>query len=77
MLFEEQDFSKCKLPVNWNCLFDKHRDTVKMKFPVKMRAVLSCKPTSFKKEGKQIVELPRAYTEKVSISFIRIASSCC
>ncbi|XP_028418649.1 chromobox protein homolog 8-like [Dendronephthya gigantea] len=73
-LFEEQDFVNCGLPNNWNCRYDKHGDGVKMLFPVKMRKFLGRSAKCFVKEGESIVEAPRAYTEKISINFIKVAS---
>ena len=76
-LFEEQHFSKCKLPTNWNCLYDQHVDGVKMRFPVKMRTFLGRSPGNFQRQGETIVEVSRSFTVKVSISFIKVPSSCC
>ena len=75
-LFEEHDFSKCKLPPNWNCLFDMHGDGVWMKFPVKMRKFLQRSPPNFQRKADSIVEAPRSYTEKIYICFIKLPSSC-
>lgn len=74
-LFEEQDFVKCKLPPNWSSIHDLHGNGVKLRFPIKMRAFLGRTPKNYHKEGHKIVEGPRAYIEKISINFIRIASS--
>jgi hypothetical protein len=75
-LFEEHDLSKCKLPPNWNCLFDMHGDGVWMKFPVKMRKFLQRSPPNFQRKADSIVEAPRSYTGKISICFIKLPSSC-
>ncbi|CAB4040849.1 Hypothetical predicted protein [Paramuricea clavata] len=75
-MYEEQDFSNCKFPANWNCIYDQHGDGSTMKFSIKMRAFLGRTPRSFGKQGDRIVELPRAYTEKISINFIKISSNC-
>lgn len=74
-LFEEQDFRKCKLPLNWSSVHDLHGDGVKVRFPIKMRAFLGRTPKNYHKDVNKIVEAPRAYIEKISINFIRIASS--
>ena len=29
--FDANDFSKCKLPPNWNCIYEKHGDGLKLK----------------------------------------------
>ena len=43
-LYEEGDFSKCQIPNQWNCVFDKHGDGYRMRFPVKMRTLLVLSP---------------------------------
>lgn len=68
-LYEEGDFSKCQLPNLWNCVFDKHGDGHRMRFPVKMRTLLGRSPKSHEKLGDKVVE-------KVSIKFIKVPSSC-
>lgn len=75
-LYEEGDFSKCQLPNQWNCVFDKHGDGYRMRFPVKMRTLLGLSPKSHVKLGDKVVEKPRVYIEKVSIKFIKVPSSC-
>lgn len=75
-LYEEGDFSKCQLPNLWNCVFDKHGDGHRMRFPVKMRTLLGRSPKSHEKLGDKVVEKPRVYIEKVSIKFIKVPSSC-
>ena len=73
--FEEGDLNLCKLPPNWNCLFDQNGDGVKMMFPIKMRKYLGRSPKNFqRKAGTQsIVEAPRSYVEKISICFAKVA----
>lgn len=75
-LFDESDFIRCKLPSNWNCLFDKHGDGVKIRFPVKMRKFMQLSPKTYQRVGGGIIEVPRAYNEKISIKFIKITASC-
>ena len=75
-LFEEVDFSRCKFPSNWSCVFDKHGDGVRMRFPVKMRKFLTLSPKTYQRMGESIVEASRAYTEKISIKFVKTSSSC-
>ena len=75
-LYEEGDFSKCQIPNQWNCVFDKHGDGYRMRFPVKMRTLLGLSPKSHVKLGNKVIEKPRVYTEKVSIKFIKVPSSC-
>ena len=75
-LYEENDFSMCKLPSNWNCLFDKHGDGVKIMFPVKMRTFLSPSPKTYQMVAEAIVEAPRTYPEKLSVDFVKVAASC-
>ena len=76
MLFEESDFEKCKLPPTSFCIHDQHGDGTKVRFPVKMRTFLGHSPRNFTNKGGEIVELPRSFIEKMSITFIKIASSC-
>lgn len=77
MLYEENDFVRCKLPHSWSCLYDQHGDGSRIRFPVKMRKFLTQSPKSFYRVNDDaIVEAPRAYTEKTSIKFIKITASC-
>ena len=32
--FYENDFCRCRLSTNWNSIFDKHEDGVKIRFPL-------------------------------------------
>lgn len=75
-LLEETDFNKCKLPINWSCIFDSHGDGIMVRFPVKVRKYLTLSPKSYEKVGDKIVEMPRAYIEKLSIKFVKVPSSC-
>ena len=75
-LYAEGDFIKCQLPSKWCCLFDKHGDGTRVKFPVKIMTLLSLSPKSHEKVGGRIVERPRVYIEKISIKFIKVSSSC-
>lgn len=75
-LYEEKDFSRCKLPENWSCLFDCHGDGVKIKYPLKMRTFLGRSPKNHKKKGSEIVAIPQTYVEKISAVFIKIPSLC-
>ena len=75
-LLDENDFSKCKLPPNWNCIFDKRGDGVKLRFPLKMRKFLQLSPMTYQRVAEDIVEAPRAYIEKITINFVKVPSSC-
>ena len=75
-LYEEKDFCRCKLPKNWNCVFDSHEDGVKIRYPLKMRTFLGRSPKNYKKEGSEIVAMPQTYVEKTSVVFIKIPSLC-
>ena len=75
-LYDENDFSRCNLPTNWSCIFDKHGDGVRIRFPVKMRRFLSLSPKTYERVAEVIVEAPRAYTEKISVKFVKVSSSC-
>jgi len=75
-LFDENDFSKCKLPPNWNSIYDKHGDGVKLRFPLKMRKFLQLSPMTYQRVAGDIVEAPRAYIEKITIKFVKVPSSC-
>ena len=74
-LFEEQDFVKCKLPPNLEIDTRPTWRWCEIEIPIKMRAFLGRTPKNYHKEGHKIVEARRAYIEKISINFIRIASS--
>ncbi|CAB4031911.1 Hypothetical predicted protein [Paramuricea clavata] len=76
ILFEENDFSKCRLPKYWNCLFDQHGDGIKINFPVKMRHFLARSRKSFVRKGGRMVEVPCALTEKISLTFVKVAFGC-
>ncbi|CAB3981177.1 Hypothetical predicted protein [Paramuricea clavata] len=75
ILFEENDFSKCRLPKYWNCLFDQHGDGIKINFPVKMRHFLARSRKSFVRKGGRM-EVPCALTEKISLTFVKVAFGC-
>lgn len=75
-LYEENDFSRCKLPRNWSCKYDKHGDGVRIRYPVKMRKFLTLSQKTYQRVGKAIVDGTRAYTEKISIKFVKICSTC-
>ena len=68
-LFDENDFSKCKLPPNWNCIYDKRGDGVKLRFPLKMRKFLQLSPMTYQRVAEDIVEAPRTYIE-ITIKFV-------
>ena len=72
----ETDFIKCKLPNNWSHIFDIRGDGVMIRFPLKVRKYLTLSPKSHQKVGDKIVEVPRAYMEKISIKFVKVPSSC-
>lgn len=74
-LFDENDFSKCKLPPSWNCIYDRHGDGVKLRFPLKMRKFLQLSPVTYQRVAENIVEAPRAYIEKITTKFIKVPSS--
>ena len=76
ILYEENDFAVCKLPHNWSCLYDRHGDGSRIRFPFKMRTFLAQSPKTYQRENYAIVEAPRAYTEKISIKFVKITASC-
>lgn len=74
--YMENDFVRCKLPHNWSCLFDRHGDGSRIRFPVKMRTFLAQSPKTYQRENNAIVKAPRACTEKISIKFVKITASC-
>lgn len=51
-------------------------DGVRIRFPVKMRRFLSLSPKTYERVAEVIVEAPRAYTEKISVKFVKVSSSC-
>lgn len=76
IIYSEEDFSKCKLPKSWHCIYGKHGDGVKMMFPVKMRIFLGMSPKGFHCSGNNMVEMSRLHTEKLSMKFVRITATC-
>ena len=74
--FYENDFYRCRLSTNWNSIYDKHEDGVKIRFPLKLRTLFQLSPRTYKRVGETIVEAQRAFIEKVSIKFIPVPSSC-
>ena len=75
-LYEADDFCRCKVLNNWSCIFDRHGDGVRVRFPVKMRKFLTLSPKTYEKVGQCIMEAPRTCSEKISIKFVKISSSC-
>jgi len=59
------------LPVDWDYLYNQHGDGCKIKYPIKMRWFLSPAPKHFVLSGDQLTVVPRAYTEKLTICFIK------
>lgn len=74
-MFQENSFSKCGFPANWNCIVDNHGDGVMMKFPVKMRIFVSRTPKTYQKVQGEIKVCPQACIEKMSIKFIKIPTT--
>ena len=55
--FYENDFCRCRLPtINWNSIYDKHGDGVKIRFPLKLRTFFQLSPRTYKRVGETIVE---------------------
>ncbi|XP_031551421.1 uncharacterized protein LOC116288732 [Actinia tenebrosa] len=75
-IYREEDFLRSQLPKNWNGIYDRHGDGVKIMFPIKMRTFLGMSPKGFHSSGNKIVEMPRLHTEKLSIKFVRITNTC-
>lgn len=75
-MFDDNDFGKCKLPSNWNCIFDKHGDGVERKFPLKIRKFLQLSSMTYQRVAEDIVEAPKAYIGKISIKLVKVPSSC-
>ena len=74
--FYENDFCRYRLSTNWNNMYDKHEDGVKIRFPLKLRTFFQLSPRTYKRVGETIVEAQMAFIEKVSIKFIQVPSSC-
>ena len=55
----------------WDCLLDVHGQGTKIHFPVKVRHFIAWSPTGYLTDGKQA---PRAFTEKMSVDFIKVAA---
>ena len=46
MLFEEEDFEKLDLPVNWHIWTDKNHRGYKVEFPILMQPILTFSPAN-------------------------------
>ena len=55
-LLDEDELNKRKLPPNLNCIYDKHLDDVKLKFPARMRNFLQLSPMTYHRVAGDIVE---------------------
>mgnify|MGYP006973403944 FL=1 len=76
LLRKKDDFCRCKVINNWSCIFERHGDGVRVRFPVKMRKFLTPSPKTYENLGQCIMEAPRTCNEKFSIKFVKISSSC-
>ena len=76
ILFDEKDLCRCNLPKNWDCSYNQHGDGVKLKFPLKMRTSLGLSPKCYQRVKDKMVEVARAYKEKISLRFLKMSSSC-
>ncbi|XP_074632051.1 uncharacterized protein LOC141890466 [Acropora palmata] len=50
-LYEADDFCRCKVINNWSCIFERHGDGVRIRFPVKMRKFLTLSPKTYENLG--------------------------
>lgn len=73
IVYDLNDFSKCKLWKEWYCIFDQHGDGSKAHFPIKMRYFLGKTPKShYCHHTGKIKECDPMYIEKISLRFVKI-----
>jgi hypothetical protein len=68
LLLNRDDFSRCKLPQDWDQLLDRLGNGTKVEFPVKAKLFLSQSPKTHKVIGGKIVLMQRYQIEKLSIN---------
>lgn len=71
LLFEKNDFIRCKFVDNWDVVLNRIGDGVAIKYPVKVRAFLTKSPKSFSMANGTLQESQRMLIEKLSIDFSR------
>ena len=74
-VLEKHHFLPKYFPMQWDCLFDIHGQGTMVHFPVKIRHFISWSPPGyvFDTSGNG-TEAPRAYQEKMSMDFIKVAA---
>ena len=77
LVFNLNDFTRCKLSKEWHCIFDQHGDGSKAHFPIKMRYFLGKTPKShYGDHTGKIKECNPMYIEKISLRFVEVAGKC-
>lgn len=71
ILLYEADFSRCKLPENWDLVCDFNGDGVRVKYPFKVRLFLAKSPKTFTLVQGKLLEDKRMLIEKLSLDFNR------
>ena len=74
-LLQQGDFSPTFFPLDWHCVLDLHGQGTKMLFPVKIKQFIAWSPKHFHATANgNVAESARAFQEKVSLSFIKVAA---
>ena len=81
-MLEKDDFIKCRFMVNWDVIFHRIGDGVKVKYPVKVRVLLAKSPKSYNIINGTLHESRRMIIEKfsdvTSVHLIfRLVQLCC
>jgi len=71
ILLDKDDFSRCKLPENWDVVCDCNGDGVRVKYPFKVRLFLAKSPKTFSLVQGKLQEDKRMLIEKLSLDFNR------
>ena len=71
ILLYEADFSRCKLPENWDLVCDFNGDGVRVKYPFKVQLFLTKSPKTFTLVQGKLLEDKRMLIEKLSLDFNR------
>ena len=70
-MLEKDDFIKCRFMDNWDIVLDRVGDGVMVKYPIKIRVLLSKSPKRYNKINGTLQESRRMIIEKLSMDFVR------
>lgn len=75
ILLEKEDFINCNFVDNWDVVLDVNGDGVMIKYPVKVRTLLTKSPKSYTIINGTLQESRRMVIEKLAIDFVRQPST--